>query len=206
MQRVKINTTQNVEIEYRVASIGTRILSTLLDYTILLILYIGLYLIFEYFQSFFKNIDESIMVILSFLIVLSFILYDFLCETFMNGQSIAKKITGIKVIKLDGSKPTVASYLLRWMLRIIDITLGYGSIGMITILINGKGQRIGDIAANTTVVNIRDKINLHDTIIMEIDENHSITFNEVDKLNDNDITTTKEVLEFSKKILTMNHQ
>ena len=123
MQKVKINTTQNVEIEYRVASIGTRILSSLLDYSILLILYIGLYLIFEYFKHLFENIDENIMVILSFLIVLSFILYDFLCETFMNGQSIAKKITGIKVIKLDGSKPTFSSYLLRWMFRIIDIII-----------------------------------------------------------------------------------
>ena len=172
MQTIKINTTQNVEIEYRVASVGTRILSSLLDYLFLSIMYVGIYFIYDYFRHMFEGMNDALIMIFFFFIFLPFFFYDFLCEIFMNGQSFAKKITGIKVIKIDGSKPTIASYLLRWMMRIIDISMGYGSIAVITILLNGKGQRIGDIAASTTVVNIRNKTNLHDTILMNIEEDY----------------------------------
>ena len=73
--------------------------------------------------------------------------YSLIFEIAMNGQTPGKYLNKIRVVKIDGSKPTLGSYLTRWLLRIIDIWFFTGSVAVFTILFNGKGQRLGDIAA-----------------------------------------------------------
>ena len=40
----------------------------------------------------------------------------------MNGQSIGKKITGLKVVNENGGQPSVGQYIIRWLIRTADIT------------------------------------------------------------------------------------
>jgi hypothetical protein len=105
----------------------------------------------------------------------------------------------IQVVKLDGSQPRFSNYLLRWILRIIDISLLFGAIALIVIVINGKGQRLGDIAAATTVIKLKQKATLQDTIFKPVATEYALVFKEVAKLNDRDISIIKDVLEFSLK-------
>ena len=51
------------------------------------------------------------------ILYLPFFFYDFLCEIFLNGQSIGKKILKIKVVKIDGTQPGLGSYFLRWIYK-----------------------------------------------------------------------------------------
>ena len=57
--------------------------------------------------------------------------YSFLCEMFNHGQSFGKKLINIRVVKVDGSTPSIGSYLLRWLLFPIDgpITSGFRTSG-----------------------------------------------------------------------------
>ena len=111
----------------------------------------------------------------------------------MNGQTPGKYFNKIRVTKIDGSKPTFGSFLIRWMLRLIDITLASGSIALLTILLNGKGQRLGDLAAGTTVITERKTVSINNTLIVDLPEEYTPTFSQVTMLSDTDIQTIKEL-------------
>src|SRR5574341_1922061 len=164
MQTVRITTTQNVEIEYEVASIGDRILAGLVDGAVWLGYVIGApVLLFEVL-----NVgDKKFGIALTVALYLPAFLYDLLCESLMDGQSLGKKLLKIKVIKLDGSPPDFGSYLLRWLLRWLDVTICWGGIAILTILINGRGQRLGDLAAGTTVIKLKPGVGFRETIFAD---------------------------------------
>lgn len=190
MDNISIHTTQNVDIEYQLASIGDRILATLLDYLFflayfLLILLIAALTKWEIFDS---------MAIVSIL-VLPILFYDLICEVFFQGKSFGKMIMKIKVVMLDGTQANFGAYLLRWLLRIIDMRLFGGALALIAILINGKGQRIGDMAAGTTVIKMKQKMQLSDTIFNKLKPDYSLVFPEVSRLTDNDVAIIKEVMQ-----------
>ena len=100
--------------------------------------------------------------------------------------------------------PTFGSYLIRWMLRLIDFTLASGSVAVLTILLNGKGQRLGDLAASTTVISEKKKITLLDTVLENIIENYQPTYSQVTLLTDSDIYTIKNIFKVAKK--NSNHK
>jgi hypothetical protein len=79
----------------------------------------------------------------------------------------------------------------------IEVIVTFGSLAMITIILNQKGQRLGDIAANTTVIRLRNN-SLKETIYAQIPEDYMLTYPEVSELSTNDIYTIKEVLELLK--------
>lgn len=188
MDNIHIQTTQNVDIDYQLASLGDRILATLLDY-LFFIAYILLYILVA---SFVRFMGETLPVV--FLLVLPILLYDLICETLLQGQSFGKMIMKIKVVKLDGTQAGFGSYLLRWLLRIIDTRLFSGVIAVVTIILNEKGQRLGDIAAGTTVIKMKQKVTLNDTILMRRKDNYVPVFAEVVKLSDTDVAIIREVL------------
>lgn len=190
MDNISIHTTQNVDIEYQLASIGDRILATLLDYLFflayfLLILLVAALTTWEIFDS---------MAIVSIL-VLPILFYDLICEVIFQGKSFGKMIMKIKVVMLDGTQANFGAYLLRWLLRIIDMRLFGGALALIAILINGKGQRIGDMAAGTTVIKMKQKVQLSDTIFNKLKPDYSLVFPEVSRLTDNDVAIIKEVMQ-----------
>jgi len=198
MNNVKVQTAQNVEINYEIASLGDRILAALIDYGVLIahMLTIG---IIVYVLNQLDMQDDWLLIPLMIL-YLVIIFYDLLCEMLMDGQSVGKKVMKIKVIKLDGTQPSFGSYFMRWILRIVDIVLFSPAVAMLVILINGRGQRLGDIAANTTVVKLTERIKFSETLFEEVDRQHNITYHEVSQLNDRDIETLKEVLQTTEKL------
>ncbi len=190
MDNIRIHTTQNVDIEYQLASIGDRILATLLDYLFFLAYFLLIFLIaaltkWELFDS---------MAIVSIL-VLPILFYDLICEVLFQGKSFGKMIMKIKVVMLDGTQANFGAYLLRWLLRIIDMRLFGGALALIAILVNGKGQRIGDMAAGTTVIKMKQKVQLSDTIFNKLKPDYSLIFPEVSRLTDHDVAIIKEVMQ-----------
>ena len=189
MAQISINTSQNVLIVHPAASLGKRVLAQLLDFVILFTYLIAMAIILSY-------LDISGMAI-SLLLSLPVMLYSFLMELFFQGQSVGKMAANIRVVKLDGSQATVINYFTRWILRIIDIPF-YGSVAIITIAINGKGQRLGDIAAGTTVINFKEKVSFSTNLYKKLPTDYQLQFSETEKLSEKDIKTVVEVLEHNK--------
>src|SRR3546814_456767 len=136
------------------------------------------------------DLETTPITVIIFLLLPVF--YHLVCEIFLNGQSIGKRSMGIRVLKKDGTQPSLGDYLMRWIFRPIDCTIGWGSVALICILINGKGQRLGDIAAGTTVVRTRHRTHLADIQIRESTPNYTVTYPEVISLSDQDIGTIRD--------------
>jgi uncharacterized RDD family membrane protein YckC len=187
MEAIRIQTAQNVFIEYQPASVGDRILATLIDGVVAWCFVILLSVLIS-------SLRVHVGTTISILLFTPYIFYHLLSEIFMDGQSIGKRAMNIKVVKLDGSQPTLGSYLLRWLLRPVDVFF-FGAVAMITISASQKGQRLGDIAAGTSVVSTRQRHRLRDTVLPEAEETYTPLYPEAIRLTDRDISIIRESLQ-----------
>ena len=101
----------------------------------------------------------------------------------------------IRVIKLDGYQASFGDYLIRWLFRIVEISIGNGIIALIAIIVNNKNQRLGDMAAGTSVISLKNKVNINHTILQEVNNDYVPTYPLVIKLSDNDVRIIKETFE-----------
>ena len=84
------------------------------------------------------------------------LLYFFVAEA-LTGQTIGKKMVGIRVMARDGSRAGAGRVFVRTLLRVIDgLPFAY-IVGLISIGASGadRRQRVGDLAAETVVVEDR---------------------------------------------------
>ncbi len=194
MEQIQIETAQNISIDQNTAHLGDRMLAYIIDsfiITIYMILVIWLLLALE--------IDFVDMWALYLLLSLPAFLYYVLLETFMDGKTVGKNLMHIRVVKVDGSKPNFSSYFVRWILRIIDVVLTSGGVAVLTILIRGKGQRVGDIAAGTTVISEKKRVTLKDTLLRELPEDYAPSFPQVTIFKDREMQTIKELFDSAKR-------
>lgn len=189
MDNFQIETAQNISISQNTAGVVDRILAFLLDALILLFYFIVLSFVISGLN--FSPADQWVYLLLMGLPVF---LYFLLWETFWDGRTPGKAALDLRVVKLDGSKPAFSGYLVRWLLRIIDITLTSGSVAVISILLSGKGQRLGDMAAGTTVITERKKVRLSDTLMVDLPENYQPSYPQVRVLSDRDVEDIKNLL------------
>ncbi len=191
MAQIKINTSQNVEIRYSTASVLRRIAATIIDLitiTAYCLLLIGIDDVFKIHN-----------IVLIYIALLPVIFYSFIMESTSQGQTVGKMLLKIKVVKLDGTQASLLSYFIRWMFRLIDVSLSYGFIATISISVSKNSQRLGDLAAGTTVVNLNKKQDFKYSIYQKINDNYSLQFPEIEKLTDSDLKTVIEVLKLYEK-------
>ncbi len=186
-ERIHITTTQNVGIDYEVASLGVRYVAGMIDAALLLGYVLFFVFLHESFDVWLPNWLYYLM------LFMPIFLYDLLMEFFFNGQSLGKYAMGLRVVNLDGSQATLGSFLLRFLLRPIDVMLSMGGVAVVSIVVTGTGQRLGDLAAGTTVVSLKNIETLHESFFTMPPPHHQITFEEVTRLTDKDIDLIREI-------------
>ena len=192
MDNFQIETAQNITITQNVAGVGERILAYLVDGLIMLIYLISIGLLMSGMRL--SGGEEWVFILV---IGLPVFLYFLVWESLWNGQTPGKAALKLRVVKIDGSKPAFPNYVVRWLLRMIDITISSGSVAVVTILLNGKGQRLGDLAASTTVISEKPRTDLHQTLLVDIPEDYRPTYPQVTVLSDKDIQDIKNLYEDS---------
>ncbi len=202
MNTIRIIRTQNVELEYELASLGTRIGGYIIDMCIQGGLTILFYIIIDIFNKTlgFEYLDDNDWIMMIFLLpylLVSF--YSLICESVLNGQTVGKLLLKTRVVKLDGSQPTFGAYLLRWLVGIIDFGLCSGVVALITFLSNKNGQRLGDIAAGTTVISIKPRVTVEEVTAPNIPMNYLPIYPEVKQLSDRDMAIINDVIHTSAK-------
>jgi len=193
MDDFQIETAQNISINQQVASLSTRIGSYLIDLLLIASYFIVVVIIINALDIK-LGLDSYVTYTL---LTLPILFYSLLFETLLNGQTPGKMLNNIRVVKKDGSKPAFGNFLLRWVLRIIDIQIASGSVAILTILLNGKGQRLGDLAADTTVIREKQKITLKDTLLADLPDDYKPVYAQVTLLSDNDIQIIKNLYQKS---------
>lgn len=139
-------TGQYVQLQLTPASVGDRIAAQLIDWLIMLA-----YVIFSARVLKELHLSSEIMFLL---VILPVMFYTLLCELFNHGQSVGKMIRKTRVVKADGSTPTLGAFLIRWLMCLVDgPTLSF--IGVLVMILNRRNQRIGDMAAGTMVIKLK---------------------------------------------------
>jgi uncharacterized RDD family membrane protein YckC len=139
------------------ASLSKRWFGALIDYTI----YIGIwYVLTITFGEVETDIDGSTSYVLknwSALLVVTGIWAVLRpgIETFNDGQSIGKAIMGIRVVRMDGSKPGFDNIVARNFFDWVDFLPLFGLVGILVASGNKNGQRVGDLVGKTIVVKAR---------------------------------------------------
>lgn len=187
METYQVNTTQNVSLEFPIASIADRIIAFLIDG-----FFMGLYILFlSIFMFDWMEFQPALWMVP---LALPVLFYHLLCEWFLNGQSFGKMIMKIRVFKADGSHLSPGACFIRWIFRLPDLTLSSGALATLIIIVNGKGQRLGDLAAGTTVLKLAPKNQLENTLWVDLEHSYEPTFTEAGMLSDSDVQTIREVL------------
>lgn len=192
MQTIRVRTTQNVFIEYPLASIGDRILGYLLDRVILILFSIAVVAVLLN-----AEVEEEYVWLIS--LGFPWLFYSLLFEIFMNGQTPGKRVLKIQVVRLDGTPPTIGDYLMRWIFSFVDFYILSGALAVIIIAFGGKGQRLGDVVAGTSVVKLieHSQITTQD-VFVPIETNYTPTFTRVTELSQKDIDLIQRALEVNR--------
>ncbi|WP_346882045.1 RDD family protein [uncultured Algibacter sp.] len=186
MSELQINTTQNVKITFNASGAGERLLAFIIDMAIK----IGYMLMLNWTFGVYDNMDQWSQIAINTILSFPVMFYSLALESLLQGQTIGKKALNIRVVKIDGYQMSFSDYVVRWFFRIADIyILG---LGFFVMLFNKKTQRIGDMAAGTAVIGLKDSVNMSHTILEHLKDNYKPTYPNVIKLSDNDARIIKE--------------
>jgi uncharacterized RDD family membrane protein YckC len=190
MANLAINTAQNVNLDYKIVSVGERILAFLID---LLVFTVYLYLVELATSVMGVAISDSwtIFGVQQFLL-LPVMFYSLYMHILFNGRTVGKMLLKTRVVKIDGSPAHWSNYMILWMLRLVDIWIFLGSIGLLTILFSERRQRVGDFAAGTVVISTKNTTKISHTILEEVTEAYEPRFATITQLTDKDVRLIKE--------------
>ncbi|TME11158.1 MAG: RDD family protein [Chloroflexi bacterium] len=152
-----VATPERVSFDYQVAGLGTRAIAQLLDLLILSAILVALF-----FAGLFVGIVLDSGVVANLMWILgSFVVifgYFWVSEAMWSGQTIGKKAFRLRAVGDRGEPLTLIQAGIRNVVRVVDfLPYGYG-VGLIVLFINGKGKRLGDLAAGTVVVKDSDHV------------------------------------------------
>ena len=185
MSIVDVQTSQNIEIRFTAASVMHRVAAVAIDFIVQIGAIFGMLLIYA---NDILDGPEAAVIIMTVIIF-----YPFIFESLMSGQTIGKRLLRIRVVSLDGSPASVAAYFFRWLLGLLEIVMTSGSLAFITVLVSKRSQRLGDIAAGTTVIKEQQAVTLDD-LLLSVDAEANVSYPQVIMLTDNDVETIRQVL------------
>jgi uncharacterized RDD family membrane protein YckC len=158
-EKLIIDTPEQIALEYPLASAGSRFLALGLDTLVQLTAVLFLVLIAvagRYFSA--RALQGLSTWILAMLVLALFVLYYgyfAIFESVWSGQTPGKRAIGIRVIVASGRPLGPFDAILRNLLRIVDQLPGMYAVGLLSIFLTSRNQRLGDLAAGTVVVHDR---------------------------------------------------
>ncbi|HID03627.1 MAG TPA: RDD family protein [Desulfobacterales bacterium] len=140
----RYETPEGIELELRPAGPVVRGLAWGIDLGIRAVVYILVYVV----ASIFGGVGTAISLIFLFLVEW---FYPVIFEIYKRATP-GKSVLGLEVMQADGSPLSWSSSLLRNLLRTADFFPFLYCSGFISMMLNNKFQRLGDLAADTVVV------------------------------------------------------
>lgn len=166
--RFVVETPENIRFGYDVADIGSRFLAILIDSLLQGVLYILLAVgaVFTASRLAELNVPRVVNDILAILFIIFLFLVQFgyflFLEIVMSGQTPGKRLFNLRVVKDNGYPLSPLDSIIRNIVRVIDFfPIAYG-IGVLTMFLNRRAKRLGDFAAGTLVVKMRNQVHLSD--------------------------------------------
>ncbi|MDR0443355.1 MAG: RDD family protein [Treponema sp.] len=139
-------TPEGIEFLLTPAGLPVRTLAYAIDKMIQWLILIIIFLIFVFLRN---AIGIWLVLILNFCVDW---FYHVICELTFHGQSPGKRLTGIRVVRNNGTPVDPASSFLRNLLRFADTFFFFFPIALVSITASRGFRRLGDWAGGTLVV------------------------------------------------------
>ena len=154
LQRViTIRTPENLEISYALAGAGTRAAAYLLDLVLMIFaLQLGSNLIVAVLSALPAGGSQYTLAIIGLISGAAYGSYFMVFELLMSGQTPGKRVVGLRVIKEGGYALGILDTLLRNLMRFVDFLPLFYGVGLVSLLVTERSQRLGDLVAGTFVV------------------------------------------------------
>lgn len=163
-EQLTIDTPEQIALEFPLAGVGSRSMALALDSLIqigiaLALLLVGALLGFGIGSVITRLGGTSGQTagiwVFAFTVLLMFSAwygYFAVFEILWRGQTPGKRALGLRVISVSGRPITPLQAILRNLLRLVDQLPALYAIGIISVLVSARNQRLGDLAAGTVVV------------------------------------------------------
>lgn len=226
MATIKVPTSFNIDVEFEIPEFYRRLLSLVID---IIIEIIYLRIAFAIIEAIQRSVDpygdDRDIYAVQLLLLLPFFVYHVALEITMNGQSVGKKIMGIRVVHENGGRASISQFLIRWLLRVSDLwivvlifilasnpdfrnagntivilaIMAFLVTDIVLVVSSKKGQRIGDFLAHTILIRTNTKANIEETVFQEVADTYVPSYPQIMQLSDRDINSIKSILETAKK-------
>jgi len=151
--RLELHTPEGMDFSLPLAGPVSRLLALWVDLAVVMVAGAMLQKLTLLISAFSRDAAEGLTTILYFVVSL---LYSILAEWLWQGQTVGKRIMGIRVMDRDGLPIHVSQIVVRNLLRPVDMLPAFYLLGGVVALATQHGQRIGDLAANTVVVRSKE--------------------------------------------------
>lgn len=163
---IRIDTPESVDLALEPAGFGTRFAAAAIDaaiqgavtFAILLVSMStvgGLAAAQIETPDAFAALEGVAFAVLFLILAFPLMLYKPILELFWNGQTVGKRIMGIRVVRSNGLPVHMLGVIIRNFMRVIDMLPSVYVIGAVAVLATRQHQRLGDIVAGTVVVRER---------------------------------------------------
>jgi uncharacterized RDD family membrane protein YckC len=160
-----VRTAEAIAVRYELAGLGSRFLALTLDMAlqagVVLVVFVAAAVTARplALAVAWVRLDKTVYVIaLSLLSLAAFALffgYFIIFELMWNGQTPGKRALGIRVVRDEGFPVDVGAAVIRNVVRVVELTIGFYVISAAVALLSSENKRPGDFAAGTIVVRDR---------------------------------------------------
>jgi uncharacterized RDD family membrane protein YckC len=189
VDKLTIDTPEQVHLEFVLAGIGSRFMAVFLDMLIQTVLFVVLMFIafgLLALDDFSKSRSMWILAVWIFVWFCLYWGYYAAFEIFWQGQTPGKRWAGIRVIKESGRPINAFEAITRNLMRVVDLFPGFYGFGVVTMMLNSKNRRLGDFVAGTIVVHETSErestvfFNTHDSTQYSFPQAAQLTLQEVE--------------------------
>jgi uncharacterized RDD family membrane protein YckC len=158
-EQLTIDTPEQIALEFSLASVGSRFLALGIDTSFQVLGFVFL-AVFAQIATIGSSLSLAVLQpwVFALLLFAGFLIYYgyfAMFEIWWGGQTPGKRIIGLRVISVSGRPITAFEAILRNLVRIADQLPGMYAIGIVSVFVSAKHQRLGDFAAGTVVVHER---------------------------------------------------
>lgn len=227
MSVIKVPTSFNIDVEFEIPEFYRRMLALMVD---MVLEFFYCLIAFQILRAIARNLhgDDALYDMQGYvmLVFLPLMVYHLVLEITLNGQSLGKKLLGLRVVNENGGRASIGQFLIRWLLRISDVwivsllllilsnpemskdaesnfiilaALGFLITDIALVVNSKKSQRIGDILAHTILIRTNARASIEETVFQEVADNYVPAFPQIMQLSDRDINAIKSILETARK-------
>jgi uncharacterized RDD family membrane protein YckC len=162
LRSMDVRTGEAVEIRYELAGLGSRFLALVVDMLAQFAIALALLIAFSFAAPGLsrlplagKNVTAWLIAFAILLLFMIFFGWFIIFETWWSGRTPGKRALGLRVVRDGGFPLDAGAAIIRNLVRIAELGLGFYTISAISALVSKENKRLGDFAAGTLVVRDR---------------------------------------------------